>query len=178
MQRVLILGCCGAGKSTLAKQLSEATGLGVIHLDQHYWKTDWEVSEPEEWGEIVRKLVERPRWIMDGNYAGTLDVRLLKADTVLYLDFPTATCLWRITKRIARYWGRTRPDMTDGCRERFDLEFYHYVATFNATRRPAILTKLAAYSERKDVRILKSDAEINRYLQGLEPADKAVSKYQ
>jgi len=114
MKRVMVIGCCGAGKSTFSRKLAEITKL-----------------EKVEWKTIVTKLSNRPNWIIDGNYGGTMDIRMEKADTIIYLDYPTIKCLWRITKRILKYKGQVRPDMPEGCKERFDLDFYHYVATYN-----------------------------------------------
>ena len=154
MQRILILGCCGAGKSTFATQLAERTGLPLIPLDHHYWQPNWTPTPKAAWEATVAELASRPQWVMDGNYAGTLDLRLPRADTIFYLDYPTAGCLWRITKRIVRYHGRVRPGMAAGCRERFDWPFYRYVATFNRRRRGALLDKLASYRATTRVRVL------------------------
>ncbi|MBB4078000.1 adenylate kinase family enzyme [Lewinella aquimaris] len=164
MQRVLITGCCGAGKSTLARKLSDVTGLEVIHLDENYWKAGWQETEKAEWTEKVRALASKPTWIMDGNFAGTLDLRIERADTIVYLDYRTITCLWRITRRIVRYHWRVRPDMPAGCPERFDAKFYHYVATYNLFRRTAMLRKLTELSETKRVLIFKNDSETARFL--------------
>ena len=143
-QRILIIGCCGAGKSTFARALAEASRLPLISLDRYYWQPEWRETPTVEWTRTVQELAARPRWIMDGNYGGTLDLRLARADTVVFLDYPTLTCLWRVTKRTLRYHGRTRPEMAPGCAERFDGAFLRYVATFNRTRRPALMKKLEA----------------------------------
>ncbi len=111
MDRVMIIGCCGAGKSTFSKRLSQLTGLEVIHLDQYYWKPNWEESDKEEWTDLVKKLAGKPQWIMDGNYGGTMDIRMARADTIIYLDYSTAKCLWRITKRILKGWDTAFKEM-------------------------------------------------------------------
>lgn len=167
MRRVLILGCCGAGKSTLARRISKITGLDIIHLDQHYWKANWIETEKTEWERKAQELANRPQWIMDGNYAGTLDLRLKRADTVIYLDQSTVKCLWRITKRILKYRGLTRPDMPEGCKERFDLEFYHYVTIFNLIRRKALLSKLNEFKTDKAVHVFCNDRQSENYLKTL-----------
>jgi len=164
MKRVMIIGSCGAGKSTFAKKLSSITGLDLIHLDQQYWKANWKESDKSEWHNLMQDLVLKPQWIIDGNYGGTIDIRLEKADTVVYLDFPTIRCLWRITKRIFKYRGRVRPDMPEGCMERFDLNFYHYVATFNLLRRKGILDKLERVRDKKRIIIFKSDSDSVKFL--------------
>ena len=147
MKRVMIIGCCGAGKSTFAKKLNDKLNLELIHLDQHYWKPNWVETEKKEWEKIVRKLAAKDEWIIDGNYYGTMDVRLERADTVFYLDVSTIKCMSRVLKRIRKYKGTTRPDMPIGCKERFDFGFLHYVAIFNLTRRKNILEKLNALDD-------------------------------
>jgi len=160
----MILGCCGAGKSTLSKKLSRLTNLELIHLDQHYWHPNWIETPTVEWTKIVNQLAAKPKWIIDGNYGGTVDSRLARADTIIYLDFSTIKCLWRITKRIWKYHGQKRPDMPEGCNERFDLEFYHYVATFNIRKRKKTLQELDALKGTKSILIFKNDKEVSDFL--------------
>ena len=161
----MIMGCSGAGKSTLARELHQLTQLEVIHLDQYYWKSNWIESEKAEWEKVVRILAQKEEWIMDGNYSSTMDIRVERADTLIYLDYPTLTCLWRITKRILQYYGQERPDMPLGCPERFDLEFYHYVATYNLTRRKKMMNRLKELPAEKAVFILRNDGEVQQFLE-------------
>lgn len=164
MKRVMVIGCSGSGKSTFSRKLAEATGLELINLDQYYWKSGWEETDKDEWAATVEKLSDRPTWIIDGTYGGTLHIRLEKADTIIFLDRPTLTCLWRITKRILKYRGQSRPEMPEGCPERFNLDFYHYVATFNLVRRKRLLEKLNGLSEEKKVLVFRSDEETQDFL--------------
>ena len=106
MQRIAIIGSAGTGKSTLARRLGELTGLSVVHLDALYWHPGWLATPDEEWDAIVREIVSRESWITDGNYGRTMEPRLERADTVLFLDFPRVVCLWRVFKRWLRYRGR------------------------------------------------------------------------
>ncbi|MEO0728700.1 MAG: AAA family ATPase [Bacteroidota bacterium] len=167
MQRVMIIGCCGAGKSTVARRLHDLTDLPLQHLDQHYWLPNWQEPDKASWQAKVQALSDQPQWIIDGNYGGTLDIRLQRADTVIYLDYATPKCLWRITKRIWRYHGQVRPDMPAGCRERFNLNFYHYVATYNLLRRRALLERLASLDANKHVFRLRNDRAVERFLSNL-----------
>lgn len=141
-RRIAIIGSPGAGKSTLARAIGARTGLPVIHLDQLHWEPGW--TEPEErvWQARVAQAAEGERWIIDGNYGGTMETRFARADLVLWLDFPTALCLWRIGKRIARGYGRVRADMAPGCPEKLDWSFLSYVARFRRDGRPRLLAAL------------------------------------
>lgn len=168
MKRILIVGCCGAGKSTIARKLKACLGLPVIHLDQHYHLPNWEEPSTEVWRNRVSQLVNGERWIMDGNYGGSLDIRLPVADTVIFMDYPTSTCLWRVLTRTWKYRGTVRPDMPAGCRERFDLNFLHYVATFNIVRRPILLKQIEAFHGRTV--LLKSDEAVADFLREIESA--------
>src|SRR5215212_7429953 len=142
MRRVLIIGAGGAGKSSLATRIGELTGLPVIHLDALYWRAGWVETPKDEWLALVRELVAREAWVMDGNYSGTLDVRLRACDTVIFLDAPRWRSLWRLVKRWARYRRRSRPDMAPGCPEQLPWEFVVWVWTYASRRRPDILARL------------------------------------
>ncbi|RMG21311.1 MAG: AAA family ATPase [Bacteroidetes bacterium] len=166
MKKILITGCCGAGKSTLATRLSALTGLPLIHLDQHYWQAGWQESSPEEWPLKVQQLAAQQAYIMDGNYRGSLHLRLPHADAVVYLDLPRWQCMLNVIKRWAQYHGNTRPDMAAGCPERMDVEFLHYVWTFKYRKRPAMmkLLKQLQAEGQKAVFILKNKREIDSFL--------------
>jgi adenylate kinase family enzyme len=132
MQRILIIGPCGSGKSTLARELGPKLGLPVFHMDQLNWKPGWVESSKDEIRERLATITTTDRWLIDGNYGGTLGERLERADTVLYLDYPIRLCVARLLKRIWTHRGRTRPDMTEGCPERFDLPFLFYLLQWNS----------------------------------------------
>jgi adenylate kinase family enzyme len=146
MDRVLVIGSPGAGKSTLARVLAEGLALPLVHLDAEYWRSGWLETPPEEWRARLQEIVAGERWVIDGNYGGSLPQRLARADTVVWLDYPTPLCLWRIVRRLARYRGNARPDMAAGCPERFNLEFLVYVATFRSVKRAGIVRSLAGFS--------------------------------
>ena len=130
MQRVLVIGSPGAGKSTLSRQLAERTGLPLYHMDRLHWLPGWVERDREEAFGLVREVLAQERWIIDGNYGSTLPERLQRADTVIWLDYPTWLCLWRVLRRWWQYRGTNRPDMTEGCNENLNWEFLHFVATF------------------------------------------------
>ena len=160
----MVIGCCGAGKSTFSRKLNSILNTELIHLDQYYWKPNWEESDSEEWSKKVIELANKSEWIIDGNYSGTMKYRIEKADTIIFLDYPTWRCLWRVLKRTVKYYGKERPDMPIGCKERFSFEFIHYVAMFNFLKRKSLINQLEPYKKDKRIEIIKSDQEAERFL--------------
>jgi adenylate kinase family enzyme len=168
MERVIIIGSSGSGKSTLARQLGQKTGLPVIHLDLHYWYPGWVASPDEVWRKEVQELSQKPRWIMDGNYRETLDLRLAAADTVLFLDLPPLLCAWRAIYRRLQYRRRQRPDMAPGCQETLfgpDFpEFLLRIWDYPQRARPDVLKRLAELDGATQVFHFQSRSEIHRFI--------------
>jgi adenylate kinase family enzyme len=164
MQRVAIIGCGGSGKSTLAQQLGAIVNIDVVHLDRLFWQPGWVEPSKDAWQQVVQSVVAGERWIIDGNYGGTMDMRLNAADTIIFLDMPRSLCLWRIIKRRAQYHGTTRPDVAVDCPEKLDWTFIKYVWKYPAARRPQVLQKLMQYRNGKRVIILRSRADAQRFL--------------
>lgn len=156
-----MIGCGGSGKSTLARTLSRDLCLPLVHLDYEYWGAGWAEPPKDAWAERVRKLCAADAWVMDGNYSGTLDIRLERADTAIFLDLPTASCLLGIVRRFLRWRGRTRPDMPEGCPDKIDVEFVRYVLRYRRTRRPTMLARLARFDG--EVVVLTSRRAARRY---------------
>lgn len=145
MQRVLVIGCSGAGKSVFAHRLGEMSGLPVIHLDKVYWRAGWKEPDSGEWRQAVTKLIAEPCWILDGNFGSTLEMRLQHADTVFFFDTPRWHNLTGVLRRTWRYYGQTRADLAEGCPERLDWAFLKYVWRFNHIHRPRTIARLGAY---------------------------------
>jgi adenylate kinase family enzyme len=166
VERVMIIGTGGAGKSTLARKLGEATGLPVIHLDREHWLPGWVEPPRDDWAAKVAELAARDRWVMDGNYGGTMAARLERADTVVFMDFPRLLCIYRALKRTVAYRNQQRPDMTPGCNEKVDFKFLKWIWDYNRTRRPGILKLLAeAENDGKGVVILRHPKDAERWLE-------------
>lgn len=163
MKRVLIIGCSGAGKSTLARKLHERTGLPLIHLDRLFWKPGWEQSDIAKFRDRCATLCDKDKWIMDDSYFSNLSLRLLRADTVFFLDYPTHLCLRRVLQRIATGYGRDRPSCAEGCPERFDWEFMNYILTFRKKWRDRILN-LLALNEHLTVHHFSHPQTLSQYL--------------
>lgn len=166
MERILIIGCGGAGKSTLARQLGEKLGIPVIHLDKLFWKPGWVESTEQEIDEKIIAELQKSWWIIDGNYNRTLPLRLQHCDTVIYMDFSRFACLRGVLKRVITSYGAVRPDMGDGCPERFDWEFLKWVWNFNKEKREAYYRLL---NETKGVEtiVLKNRRMVKKFLRSL-----------
>jgi adenylate kinase family enzyme len=146
MRRVLIIGPCGSGKSTLARELAPRMGLPLIHMDQLGWQAGWVETGKAELSASLAEVVAKDAWLIEGNYGSVLAPRLARADAVIYLDFPIRLCLWRLLKRIATHRGRARPDMPEGCPERFDPAFFWYVMNWNRGPRVRTEATLTGYT--------------------------------
>ena len=110
-RRVIVTGLAGSGKSTFALALAAKTGLPVIHLDLHFWQPGWVAPSEPEWREKQRRVLAGEAWIADGNYHETLDLRLERADTVVFLDMPWWLCARRALLRGFRMPG----ELPEGC---------------------------------------------------------------
>jgi adenylate kinase family enzyme len=170
MKKVLVIGSGGAGKSTFARHLGTLLNIDVIHLDALYWQPGWVETPRDEWQRVVRELLRRDAWIIDGNYSNTLELRLEACDTVIFLDTARLVCLWRVLKRAILYRSRTRPDMAEGFRERLDWGFIRWVWSYRSRTKPQIVELLRQSARRKQVIWLRSQAEVKRFLAGVKDA--------
>ena len=164
MERIIIIGCGGAGKSTLARQLGENLDIPVVHLDRLFWRPGWVQVSPEEFDELHRAEISKDRWIIDGNFGRTIPDRLARCDTVIYLDFSRFTCLMGVLKRVLTTYGTVRPDMGEGCPERIDFEFLQWVWNFNKNKRAHNYALLQEASH-AHVIILKNRREVSAFLE-------------
>lgn len=167
MKRVLILGPSGSGKSTLGERLGRILGIPVVHLDQHYWKPNWVDTPKDEWRVKVSDLIKSDSWVMDGNYTSTLRLRAEAADTIIFIDIPRRLSYLRIFTRFLRFRGKTRPDVTEDCPEKIDLDFIRWIWDYPRTRKPVILRFLEKQKAVKNVIILKGQQEVEGFVHSL-----------
>ncbi len=166
-KRILIVGCCGAGKTVLASELGKRLGLPVHHLDRLWWTPGWVEKPRDVFDAELAELLRQERWIIDGNYNRTLAERLKFADFVIVLNFSRWICLWRIVRRFWRYRRGTRPDMGAGCRERLNREFLCYVWEYRSRMFPRVLETVA--ESRVPVRIVDSPRELSAWVEEQTP---------
>ena len=169
MDRVIIIGGNGSGKSTFAKRLHTITGLPLVHLDRLLWYGEWQTRERAEFDALLDAELEKEAWIIDGNYNRTIPKRLSYCDTVFYFDFSTLRCLWGVTWRVLTNLGRVRDDMGGNCRERFDLSFYKAILKFNKTHRQRYHALLEeAVHSGKTVVIFHNRRQVNEYIKTIQ----------
>ena len=163
MTRVAVIGAGGAGKSTFARKLGDRLDLPVMHLDRLYWRPGWVPTPPEEWRERQARLVAEPRWIIDGNYGATLDLRLQAADVVIFFDVPRRVALCGALLRWLR--GRGRELQAPGCPERLDVEFLRWIWRYRHDSRPRVLAALRDHAGSAEVIVVRSWREAGRALE-------------
>ena len=167
MERVLIIGSNGAGKSTFAADLARRTGLPLFHIDRFYWRGNWDVTPREDFERQIRDIVQTPRWIIDGNNLRSLEQRLERADQVFWLEFSPALCMVRILKRELIHRNAARPDLPDQCASRFTLRFLRDAWRFNRKNRAGIQAALDRHPD-LPVTKLTHPRHVRVYLKGLE----------
>lgn len=149
MEKILVIGCCGAGKTTFSKALAAKLGLPLVHLDALFWRDNWQSASKEEFDALLHAELVKPRWIIDGNYNRTLLWRMRHADTVIFLDYPRLSSLCGVIGRYFKNRGRARADVGGDCRESWICPFSNsygtsikntenITATFSAGRRERI----------------------------------------
>ena len=164
MQRILIIGCSGGGKSTLSRTLSARLALPVIHLDVLFWKPGWVESTYDEFRPKVAAVAATDRWIIDGNFSQTFDIRMPRADTIIWIDQPRWLCLWRAFWRTTSQFGHNRPDLAPGCPEKYDWEFYKFIWNYPRDNIPKIEQGIAQFGGHAEFFRLRSDREIKNFL--------------
>ncbi len=165
MRRILVVGSPGAGKTIFASELAARLRLPLVHLDREFHLPGWVEPPREQWVARVEELIAGVEWVIDGNYGNTMELRLTRADTAIFLDLPTRTCVAGILRRVLRWRGRSRPDMAVGCPEQFELEFLRYTLRFRRDTRPRVVERLSRFDGA--VVVLRSRRAARRYLDAL-----------
>ena len=163
-RRIAVVGRAGAGKTTAAVRLGDATGLPVIHLDALFWTQDWKPVGEALFDARHRGAVDRDDWIIDGSYlssSGWPD-RLRRADLVVVAEAPLPVCLWRVVRRSLRR-GSPRPDRASGGGEQLSLYFLWWIATWGR-RHPDLARRLAGAAEEKRVVVVRDSRDLEAIL--------------
>ena len=169
MQRIVVLGSSGTGKTTLCRMLGEKLGIKQLHLDSVYWKKDWTNINKEVFGNHIKKYLRKNRsWVIDGNYSNNLHFkyRLQLADTIIFLDFGTQVSLKGIHKRANEFKHQVRSDMAEGCVEGIDQIFLQYVAFYHKNSAKKLKAVVKSYKN-KNVLVFKTREELYKWYNAL-----------
>ena len=163
MQKVIVIGCPGCGKSTFSVALKEKTGIPLYHLDMLYWKADKSIVEKSVFLQRLNEVLTKDRWIIDGNYQSTMEKRMIECDTVIFLDYPVEICLEGIKSRR----GKPRSDIPWVEKiDESDEEFIEFIKNYNQQNRPKVLELLEKYSY-KNIYIFSNREEGQEFLSKL-----------
>jgi len=176
VDRIVIVGCGGSGKSRLARILGTALGITPVHLDGLYYDRDWKPLNKEQFAALQRDLVAEPRWIIDGNYASTLPIRLAVADAVIFLDLPARACLRGIIQRRLRHGGGQHDAV--GVYDRITWGFIRYIAGYRKQMAPRVRQLIAGHAGDAQVVVLRSRHAAQRYLADVAAHGSALCRRQ
>jgi len=171
MQRVMICGAPGSGKSTLARDMGERLNLPVFHMDHIHHLPNWEPRPMDQKHDMAHAVEAKPAWVFEGGMSSTYESRALRADTLVWLDFPIGLRFWRVNKRLFQYWGRTRPDMAEGCVETLGAhtwEFYSFMWRTRQSSRAKLSALIAKHKDRLDVHHLRHPHAVSAFIDGLD----------
>lgn len=157
-QKIIVLGCPGSGKSTLSAKLRDATGLPLFHLDSIWWKADKSHISREEFDQKLDEILRTDKWIIDGDYSRTYEMRFKFCDTVIFLDYGIDECMSGIKERI----GKVRADMP-WTEQELDSELVKLVENYPEANRPVILSLLEKYPDVNRV-VFKSRLEASEWM--------------
>lgn len=147
----------------------------MVSLDAIYWQPGWEPSDPVAFKSRVKEAAMNDRWIIDGNYVSHAgEFRRDRADTIVWFDLPRHVCVLGILIRVAKGYGRVRPEMAAGCPEQFDLEFFRYVWTFREKQRPALVAYLDACRTDQTLVRFTGRVEADSYIADLEAGSAGI----
>ena len=159
MKKVIIIGCCGSGKSTFARQLHACTGIPLFHLDQLNWNADKTTVEKEVFLKRVQDVIQKNSWIIDGNYGSSIEMRMQACDTVFFLDYPVDICIQGIHERV----GKIRADMP-WVEHEVDEDLIEFVKNYEREDRPEVLNLLSKYKE-KEIHLFRTRKDAKTYLE-------------
>ena len=163
MNKVLVVGPSGAGKSSMSCKLRDILNLPLYHLDNIFWKKDRTHITREEFDTKLSELLSKDSWIIDGDYSRTYEIRMQRADTIVFLDYPLEVCLEGAESRI----GKPRPDIP-WKEDVFDPEFKQWIIDWFENTRPRVLSLLEKYKSVKRVVILSSRKEGDEFINSLQ----------
>lgn len=167
--KIAIVGYSGSGKSTLARELAKIYQIDILHFDTVQFLPNWNIRGEEEKKRITKDFLDTHNsWVMDGNYSKLFyECRMAEADVIIILLFNRFLCLYRAYRRYVQYKNTTRPDMAEGCKEKFDLEFAKWILWEGRSKRAKDRYKslISQYGEK--VIVIKNQKQLDKYIQSV-----------
>jgi adenylate kinase family enzyme len=164
--KIIIYGNPGSGKSTLAVRLQQLLNIPLYHLDQYFWRPNWQEPVRAEYEKIHNNLCDLPEWIIDGVSTTTLEYRIQKADIVIFLDVSRYVCLYRVFKRALLNYGKVNFSSAAGCSERGpDMKFLKFIWNFDSNQKIRALALFEKYKNCKSFFIIKNKTELDKITQ-------------
>lgn len=164
-RRILVIGVSGGGKSTLSQKIAERLSLTYISFDRDiFWMPGWKERPRTEQREIIVEMVAKERWIMDGSNPSSFDLRLPRADLIIWMRISRLVCIWSVLKRWIKFFGRTRPEMAPGCMEKIDWEFVRFIWTYDQKFAPRFMAGIATHGPEVPILQLKSRRQARELL--------------
>ena len=121
--RLVVVGCSGSGKTTMARALAKACDLTHVELDGLNWTAGWRdlaIQEPETFRARVAEAAAGERWVMDGNYTKARDIHWTRATAIIWMDTPRRRVMPQVIWRsFIRALGKRELWAGTGNREEF-----------------------------------------------------------
>lgn len=160
MNKVIVIGSSGSGKTTFSNKLALLCNLPLYHLDAIFWKADKSHITRDEFDKKLSNIIDTNQWIIDGDYSRTYEIRFTHADTIIFLDYPLEVCLEGVQARI----GKKREDMP-WIETTLDEEFKNWIINWHKETHPKVLELIEKYKDNKNILVFKTRQEANLFLE-------------
>jgi adenylate kinase family enzyme len=162
INKIMIFGRPGSGKSTFAFKLHNITKIPIYHLDKYFFTNNWQERDYNEFMQIQHDIVNTHSWIVDGNCTKSLETRYNRADCCLYFNYSKILCLWRIFKRLF-HKPKHIDDRAKDCPELVRWKLVKYLWTFEQRVHQTIENLRAKYPHAMFVEI-NNDQQLSKVL--------------
>lgn len=161
MEKIIVIGIPGAGKSTFSKRLGSLLNIPVYHLDKYFWGDNMQEMSQNDFRQMQVDLMKEDQWVIDGNFTRSIDLRIKQADTIIFFDFPRIMALWRTIKRFFRYFNKVRPDMGGNNKELLRWKHLKFIMQYP---RHEIYETIRTHSQNKRIFIFHNSRQATDFL--------------
>ena len=161
INKISIIGGPGTGKTTLAKNLGKSLNLPVYHIDGIHHLENWQIRDKKERDKIILDIIKNSKWIMDGTYSSTLEMRMQNSDLIIFLNYSTYARLKGIFTRYFKNKNAKTPEIP-GCKERINIKFLKTTLNWNKTKGKKVNNILEKYYYKK-ILVFKNRTQLNNW---------------